>query len=263
MNRVIKKLGLFGGGGGGGNGGNGRGQEKRKIRIEMEPIQFPRELRRINWGESLKNIIIWAVNDTEKTIPVRLKMYMLYHKSEVHHFLKDKDFTLKPYGRSKKFGPFHIEFNKKDFPGRGPYIIRAKLQLMANINNKKKGYELHILSRRFYLEEDPPEGGLFEKCDGMEFPEEQKLIMGEAISGESSGYIFQYNLDHPAKKASDDTEDHLTDYLFRIMANEVPRIDIRREERKIFSDEDLKDPVRLSQEISRLIGKIMHEYYVS
>ena len=266
MNRVIKKLGLFGGKGGGGRGndGNGAVQEKRQIRIEMEPMQFPRESRRINWGESLKNIIIWAVNDTDKSIPVQLKIYMLYHERDIHYFLKEKDFTLKSYGRSKKFGPFHIEFNKKDFPGKGPYTIRAKLELMANINNKKKGYELHILSKRFYLEEDPPEGGLFEKCEGLGFPEEQKLIMGEAISGKSKyGYIFQYNLDHPAKKASDDTEDHLTDYLFRIMANEVPRIDIRREERKIFSDEDLKVPMRLSQEISRLIGKIMHEYYVS
>jgi len=262
MNRVIKKLGLFGGRGDGGNGGNGGRGEKRKIRIEMEPMQFPRESRRINWGESLKNIIVWAANDTDKSVPVRLKMYLLHHKREVHHLLKSEDFTLKSHGRSKKIGPFHIDLNKEDFPGRGLYIIRAKLQLMANIDNKKKGYELHILSKQFYLEEEPPERGLFEKCDGMVFPEEQKLIMGEAISGESSGYIFQYNLDHPAKKASDDTEDQLTDYLVRIMANEVPRIDIRSERGKIFSDEDLKDPARLSQEISRLIGKIMHEYYM-
>jgi hypothetical protein len=262
MNRVIKKLGLFGGRGGGGGGGGNGGGEKRKIRIEMESMQFPRESRRINWGESLKNIIVWAANDTDKSVPVRLKMYLLHHEHEVYHLLKNKDFTLKPYGRSKKFGPFHINFNKNDFPGRGLYIIRAKLLLKSTMDDKKKGYELHILSRRFYLEEDPPERGLFERCDGMIFPEEQNLIMGEAISGESGGYIFQYNLDHPAKKSSDETEDHLTDYLFRIMANEVPRIDIRSDMRKIFSDEDLKDPSRLSQEISRLIGKIMYEYYM-
>lgn len=263
MNRIIKKLGLFGGRGvGGDDGGNGRAREKRKIRIEMEPMQFPRESRRINWGESLKSIIVWAVNDMDRYVPVRLKMYLLHHDREICDLLKNEDFTLKSRGQSKKFGPFHIDFNKEDFPGRGLYIIRAKLQLMATMDDKKKGYELHILSKKFYLEEEPPERGLFEKCDGMKFPEEQKLIMGEAISGESSGYIFQYNLDHPAKKASDDTEDHWQDYLVRIMANEIPRIDIRSEREKIFSDKDLKDPACLSQEISRLIGKIMYEYYV-
>ncbi|MGA9363810.1 MAG: hypothetical protein WBW16_05510 [Bacteroidota bacterium] len=230
----------------------------RLLRLEMPLFEFPRETHRVNYGEKVRNIRLTAYNDTEKTVKVGLKMYLLFDDVLLVKYVENEEIQLNPHCASQTFGPFEQLFIEGDFPGKGRYTIRAKL---ISLDKETKGDELHVLSRHFWLEQDPPERGLFEKCDPLEYHEEMKKIMGEAVPGESRGYIFQYNILHPAKTAVDESEDLLTDYLVKIMGLQLPWIDLRRTKPVLFSKEDLESPENIAQAISKILGQVLYEYY--
>lgn len=230
----------------------------RLVRLEMPLFEFPRETHRVNYGEKVKNIRLTAYNDTGKTVKVGLKMYLLFDDVQLVKYIENEEIQLNPHCASQTYGPFEQLFAEEDFSGKGRYTIRAKL---ISLDKETKADELHVLSRHFWLEQDPPEGGLFEKCDPLEYHEEMMKIMGEAVPGESKGYIFQYNILHPAKRAVDESEDLLTDYLVKIMGLQLPWIDLRREKPALFSKEDLESPENIAQKISKILGQVLYEYY--
>jgi hypothetical protein len=230
----------------------------RLLRLEMPLFEFPRDTHRVNYGEYVKNILLNALNDTQKPVKVGLKMYLLYEDIQLVKYIDNEEIEINRNSSSQIYGPFEQLFTEVDFPAKGKYTIRAK---MISLDKETKGDELHILSRHFWVEQDPPERGLFEKCEALDYPEEMIKIMGEAVRGESNGYLFQYNNIHPAKRAVDDDEDTLTDYLVKIMGMQLPWIDLRREEPILFSKEDLESPGNITQKVSRIIGQILFEYY--
>ena len=124
-----------------------------------------------------------------------------------------------------------------------------------------RGQEIHILSRHFWLEEDPPESGLFEKCEAIPFPEEYETLMGEAVAGAGRGYVYQYNTNHPAKRVNDEDENDLAAYLVGIMAAEIPWIDIRSSEPKLFTTEDLADPEAVAHKCAAIVGEVLNDYH--
>lgn len=258
VNKIASKLGMF-----------GKGVVEpptlpppptppRLLRIEMPLFEFPRDSHRINYNDKIGNIRLTAYNDTEKVTKIGLKMYLLFDNTQLVKYIENEELELNPHCASQIYGPFEQYFTEKDFPGKGRYTIRAK---MISLDKKTRGDELHTLSRHFWLEQDPPEKGLFEKCDPLDYPEEMMEIMGEAIKGEDKGYIFQYNNLHPAKRAVDEDEDSLTDYLVNIMGLQLPWVDLRREKPTLFSKEDLESSENIAQKVSRILGQILYEYY--
>ncbi|NOH04737.1 MAG: hypothetical protein HND47_23585 [Chloroflexi bacterium] len=233
-------------------------QPPRLLRLEMPLFKFPRDSHRVNYGETVSNILLTAYNDTEKKVQVGLKMYLFFEDVQLVKYIENEEIRLYSHSASKTFGPFKQHFTEEDFPGKGKYTIRAK---MISLDKETKGDELHVLSRHFWLEQDPPEKGLFEKCEALDYPEEMIKIMGEAVRGESEGYLFQYNNIHPAKRAVDDEEDSLTEYLVKIMGLQLPWIDLRREKPVLFSKEDLESPENIAQKVSKIMGQILYEYY--
>ena len=229
----------------------------KELSLDIPPLELPRESRRVNYGEAVKNIRLIAKNNSGEPAKVGLKMYLLFEDAELVSYIK-KEVAEIDAGDSQQFGPFEQYFTEDGFPGRGRYTIRARA---VSLEGKKKGNILDEVSRHFFLEQDPPEKGLFEKCEALDFPKEMEKITGEAVAGEVGGYIFQYNNSHPAKKAVDDDEDTLTDYLVSIMANEIPWIDLRREKPTQFTEEELESPDAIAKKISKIIGEILHNYY--
>ncbi len=257
INRIARelKLAVRGLGNGGGNGGGPR--SRKPLRVEFTSIQFPRESRRVNYGERISEIGLRVVNQTDEHVNARVTLYLLWSDRVVKKYL-ETDVMLGPNRKSGTFGSFEQLFTEEEFPQRGRYGLRAKLISLAK---PRKGEELHILTRYFYLEEDPPETGLFEKCEGMEFPEKARKLTGEAIPGESGGYILQYNLNHPAKRAVEDDMTEFKDYLVTLMANEIPWIDIRSDSPRLFDKDSIGDPEKVAKRSSQIIGEVLHTYY--
>jgi len=260
INKIATKMGLLGKGTGASPSPSSLLPPPiKEFLITIPPFDLPRENRRVNYGEAVKNIYLITENNSKQSIRIGLKMYLIFGDEELVTYLKKGEIEINPED-SQKFGPFEQYFIESKFPGQGRYTIKAK---MVSLEGKRKGDILDEVSRHFYLEQDPLEKGLFEKCEALDFPEEMARITGEAIAGEDNGYIFQYNSNHPAKKAVDNDENTLTDYLVVIMANELPWIDLRREKPVQFTEEDLENPAAITRKMSKIIGEILFDYYSS
>jgi len=262
INRIAKKLGFFSGRGGGKDGGK-RGEPPpppKEIRVEMPDFEMPRASLRVNYGETLKNIKAKVVNDCTKDIDVRLKMSLFkVEGGTIKNLIEAEDIHLSPKS-SKEFGPFELVIDPKVFASKGRHSVRATLVSMME---GSKGDKLHKRTKHFWVEEEPPEPGIFEKVQGTEFPAQKAEMIGSIAAGEMKGYIYYYNLKHPAYDACPNDEEALTDYLLRAMAEDFSQIDLRAEEPKLFSQEEMESPEETAKKVSKLVGKIMQHYYAT
>lgn len=259
INRAARELGITGRiGPAVGDGGGGDGRVEHPLRIDMPAPSFPREIRRVNYGETIRDIQARVVNDTNHSARVRLSVYVFQGDALVID-LGSRDLTVRSNAGSDAVGPFSIAFSPDDhLPGE--HVLRARL-LALEVPEYSKGYELHKVTFRFWIEEDPPQRGIFDDIEGLEY-REQPSIDGEAVPSESGGsYRFQYNVSHPAKRKWDETEDDLYDYLFRLMARELIYIDLRGDEPKLFETEHLESPAKLAQRSGEIQGMLMYRFY--
>ncbi len=262
VNRILKKMGFTSKNiGPPPNGGNGNSNPKKPLRLEIEDFDFPRKIRRVNYGEVLGGAKLQAFNKTRQKATVNIKTWLVQGNKQIGKHLYNRDVELNA-GQSMELMPLDLEITKENFPLKGRYAVRARM-LAVQVHGSKKGAEIHKAGKIFYVEEDPPESGLFEKCDGMPYGdvEEMKTIMGEAVPGEDQGYIFQYNTDHSAYEEYSEKEEELKDYLVRIMADEIPRIVIRADKQKIFTEEEISDPEKLTRKASQLQGQVLYDYF--
>lgn len=256
INRIAKDLGIIGFGPGVLIGGGGSSYSK-EIRIVFTEPDFPRlGDRRVNYGESIKEIKVNVVNDTDKTIKVRLKLYLRYSDEKLLD-LYEGDLEIQSHSNSSIIGPFDIKFTETQFPLKGKYNIVAKI---VSLIDENKGFKLDIKQKVFYLEEDPPTKGLFEDCEGMEYPEKYSKLLGEVVIGKRGGYVFQYNVGHPEYKINEDDVESQAAYLFRLMAFEVCRVDLGRTEPKLFNETEIEDPDAILRRTLMWIGDFTYRY---
>ena len=259
INRLAKEIGFM---------GTGKGprtrktspaeRTKKKIRISMMDLEFPRKDDiRVNYKETLSNIASRIINDSDKEVTVRARMLLRYHDTLIKNYVEE-DISVDHGSKSPILGPFSETFTEKDFPDAGRYTIRVQIISMMEEN---KGVKLDEAVHSFYLEEDPPAKGLFENCEPVEYPDEAKVRLGEAVPGERGGYIFQYNVSHPAQKAVFDTEDDLSEYLFRLMAFELCRLDLLQEDTKLYDEKDKSTPVDVVYKTLWVLGDSLYRYY--
>ncbi len=230
---------------------------EQRVFLEMPPLEFPRETRRINYGESLKNVRLIAHNETGNSIRVKLLLSLEYSGAEVRKFA-DKDFNIPAYSH-REVGAFEHKFNKGD--AKGKYIVRG---IMISLMEADKVKELDRTSANLWVEQDPPERGIFEKVEPLEYQPPMENLMGDHYPSNGRGYIFTYNVKHPAfEDVSENEGDQLTGYLVNLMGHEVARIDLESIEPRLFKPEDLDSPSVIARKISEIVGRILHEYHSS
>ncbi len=260
INKFAKEIGIGVGPGRRRAGGRGGLRIPREIYIEVDDMNFPRlgDLR-VNYGEGISNIKTRIVNDSDIEAIVRFKLFMrLYGRSgRLIKTYAEQDVIIAPKHSSDYIGPYQQIFQPADFPDKGGYTIVAKI---ISLRDEDKGTELDIENRSFYLEEDPPPHGLFEKCDAVEFPERAKMIMEECLTGERGGLVLQYNLNHPAQEAVQDQEDDLAAYLVWLMGHEMCRYDLLQESSALFDSEDKDNPDAILRKTLRNIGEFVHRF---
>jgi hypothetical protein len=255
INRIAREIGLLGLGGGTKPGGGGG--EWKEIRIQMPQFKFPRERDlRVDYGEALGNISARVVNASENRIRVKFKMYIHYSGKLIDTYV-EKDLSIQPDSQSEMFGPFKEVFSEKRHLDKGRYTIVARI---LSLMEENRGEVLDERKKNFYLEENPPARGLFEKFEPVEYPEGYQKMIGEAIPGESGGYKIQYNIAHPACRAAESIEADLAEYLFRLAVHELCRIDLLQEKPKLFEEADRETPDAVLQKTLRLKGDFIFRY---
>ena len=242
-------------------GGTGGKRVPEKVRIQMEELSLPRltDLR-VNYGESVRNIKLKVVNDDERDIDMRLKLFLRFFDKPLKTFLEN-DVKVTAHSSSATFGPFEEKLNEADYPDKGKHTIVASL---VSLMEEDKAAVLDYKTKSFYLEEDPPMRGLFERCEGFSpRPRDQELIkywMGYSEYGSERGLALFYNLDHPAYAAISENEEDLSEYILRTAGQEICRYDLMQAKPILFDDEQRNDPQKILGQERKVVGELIYKF---
>ena len=117
-------------------------------------------------------------------------------------------------------------------------------------NNLKVYNELDTSQKSFFVEVDPPEGGIWEKftpMDFSDFPNESDRTRRSFHKGGSrlGSYELCYNPEHAEHKNIKESDQTSTaQYRFKLTVPELCLLDLENEWGNIFSEDDRKNPVR-------------------
>lgn len=240
--------------------GHGGGGTPRKIRIQMEELQLPRPADlRVNYGESVKNIKMRIINDNGRDVDLRVKFFLRYY-DRVMKVFAEQDITLKADSVSEEIGPFEVECRESDFPDSGKYTVVARI---LSLMDEDKGVELDYKTKSYYLEEDPPMRGLFERCEAFGFPDEEPIMfwMGYSEYGSERGLILYYNLNHPGYVPVSESEEDLAEYIIRIAGQEICRFDLIQEIPVLFTIEQKDDPEEILKQERKVLGELIYKFW--
>jgi hypothetical protein len=258
INKIARESGFFGTGGGSKE-GSPEPRPWSKIRVRLPALTFPRKDDiRVNYGEKVQGIRVSAVNDSDIQINARLKMFLRNDQKELKTYV-DEDLKIDSETAAEEFGPYEEAISTKNFPAIGRYVVVARMTVLSG---KQKGSTIEE-KRSFYVGQDPPAKGLFEKCEPVEYPDEAKALMGEAQSGEKGGYKLLYNVKHPAYLAIEDDQDQQAEYLFRLLSFELCRLDVIREKPVLFTPEEKGTSDGLLRKTLSVLGGFLNKYYGS
>ena len=258
INKIARETGFFGS-----SSGTKEGTDEprpwRPIRVRFPAFVFPRKDDiRVNYGEKVVGIRVSGVNDSDTQIKTRLKMFLRSDQKELKTYL-DKDLAIDPEKDSGEFGPYEEAISVANFPAIGRYVVVARMTILSG---KQKGSTIEE-KRSFYVGQDPPAKGLFEKCEPIEYPDEARALMGEAQSGEKGGYKLLYNVRHPAYLAIENDQDQQAEYLFRLLSFELCRLDVIREKPVLFTSEEKGTSDGLLRKTLSVLGGFLNKYYGS
>ena len=262
INRAARQLGLTGrrGLGGGGGGGGGGGAPKELIAAQLDEPTLPApDTRRVEYDETVKNLRMRAVNYSDSPARVRLSLYLTRDDSEVAVFLNSWELEVLANSKSDWSASHQLHVDPaQHLPGA--YVLRAKLLVLTS-PYRPKMFE-HRDAFKFWIAEDPPQGGIFEDIDALHYLGDAVTTDGEAVPGGlAGGWKFQYNLLHPACKRVANEPDSLTDYLFELMAREMVFVDLKSDPPKLFSDSDLEDRSAQQRRSRDIVSGVLYDYF--
>ncbi|MBN1639107.1 MAG: hypothetical protein JW866_09075 [Ignavibacteriales bacterium] len=265
-NKVAKVLGISAGGFGGGGGVVPGPRVTKPYGLIMPELELPNNDLRVEFGQSVSNIKASVYNQSDIDFKVRLKFWMFTDDGQVAYNFFDPsiDFDLERGSKRGPFGPFSIEMERAKYPSSGLYRIRSRLiSLESSSSDIPKGQILDEKTKSFYLDMNPPERiyGLFEKIQPSDLSEFNPTLLGYHSHGERGGYIYTYNIEHPAFKVVGDDRESSTEYLFRLLSQAVIEIDLGNDDPVLFNNEETSNPALLAQKIRENMGEWLHSYY--
>jgi len=257
-NAFARALGI-GTGPGPTGGGNGGERVPKEVRIQVEELSLPRPSDlRVNYGESVGNIKLRVANDGDRDTDMRLRLFLRYYDKVLKTFV-DQDVRVSAHSISEVFGPFEEKLSEAEYPDTGKYTIAARI---ISLMDEDKGAELDYKTKSFYLEEDPPMRGLFERCEAFPFPDKKpiKFWMGYSEYGSERGLILYYNLSHPGYSSVSENEEDLAEYILRIAGQEICRYDLMQVKPTLFRNEQKNDPEEILKEERKVVGEIVYKF---
>jgi len=213
---LFKKLELYGKHKGAKTRKKGKRKENEPLRLSVPDITFPRENRRVNYGEIIKNAYVVPINEMDKSLLVLIRVYIL-SKEGRETLLEEKEMILSK-DTKVNIGNFSLEITKNFKPGN--YTFKAKMISLEDtdlelpdgtkIERTTKIYER--INLKFYVETEPDESGKFPfKFEPK--PSENKQFLFEWESDGDNGYIVYYNSTHPKIVPLLEKQEELQSYL--------------------------------------------------
>ena len=233
-------------------------REWKKVRIRIEELSLPRPAdMRVNYGEVVKNIKIKVINDDNRDIDMRVKLFLRFYDNLIKTFF-ERDVQVRAHSTMGAFGPFEEKFTEANYPDKGKYTIVAKI---VSLMDYDKGLELDYKTKSFYLEEEPPMRGLFERCEAYTIDEKPLTYwMGYSEYGSERGLILNYNVNHPAYTPVSENEEDLAEYILRTAGREMCLYDLMQEKPILFKEEQRNDPQEILKQERKVVGELIYKF---
>jgi hypothetical protein len=237
-----------------------RGSQK-PIRLQIPLPEFPNpQSRRVDYKQSICNITINVVNDTEEDVEIKLKIY-LRHGKEHFEDLSETTHLIPKKGQEVCFSLDDLKIEENRFPKKGQYVFAVRLTDIESATKlDQKGFT-------FFVETEPLARGIFETFKPFSFEEvgEYQYAIGYVNTSESDGLVLNYNVLHPGYLAVEEDKEVTTEYLFRFAAMELVRIDFGSPNQKIVHfDTNQQDDLDYALERYNLaMGKLFYYFYRS
>lgn len=236
------------------------------IGVMLHNFNFPEPTRtpRVNWGEKIEDFEVKVFNKTGDSFKCRLRIFVLFGDKEIMSIHDEKNINVTPYLKQMPFGPFTIIFLKDTFSDPGEYRLRIRLI------NEETSLEIDSLTKRIWVEKDPPFHLPFEVYQD-DFTNKGPIAKRQWITQGTleNNPILYYNVAHPCYKKVEDDKDLLTDYLFEIflegsidfILNRPVKEDGTLDYHPLNAEKIKRDPKDAYYEITSKIAEIKYKYY--
>lgn len=272
-NQIAKIIG-FGKGGGGGRGKGGGGGTKvlKKIQVKLNESRFPKtNSERVDYGETIKSIGALIKNNMKNqkvTVALRIMIKSAERGETVFGkpLFAKKDIDVDKESETVFFHMKPLKIDKDNFTP-GHYKIVADIALMTPFGKFKKAERIDKVEISFWVEQDPPEGGIWEDFRAISFENYEeprnKQRATHVPGSRKNTYILEMNKEHYDYKQIDhNDEDSVAKYQYRLTIPELCIIDLDGQYRTIFTEEDIKDPARIAQVMKMTVDKFTNQEFM-
>lgn len=171
--------------------------------LSFKDFFIPNEGLRVNWGEQI-TFSLWTFNKTSETVQCKISLRVLHGDSEIVKLLDNKLYVLE--SKSSKLmrdSPFVLDIEKPQYKDVGEHRVKAVLI------DAETGEEIDSLTRKFWVESDPPMQQPFELRAAKE-------LGRRAWHADDDAMVLHYNTAHPEYLSVESDEYKQANYLFRI-----------------------------------------------
>jgi len=198
--------------------GETRGSNE-KLRLSVTNFELPNENSRVNYSQKIKGTYVVPINEYEEDFFVGIKVWVESDDGQ-EIIIEERELNLRAGQRDIMVGADFFEIDKKF--NKGKYSFKAqmlsledtdkKIQVGKNEVSVEKGTILYDnISKKFYVEEDPPEKGPF---DFQPYPSDDKRkLIWHDYNTIDHDLVFYYNSKHPKIIPIIEEIDSLTEYL--------------------------------------------------
>ncbi len=242
--------------------------EPKEIGVSITDFTYPDTdiAPRVNWGHKFQGLRVKAYNRTAEAKMVAVSLHALRGDSTVLQLVDRRRFELKR--RSPRWlGPLEITVDRKTFPVAGEYRLKATLF------DTLSGDRIDAVTRRFWVEKDPPLRMPFEPRPTRGFPEPNEHRQWLTSGSINSSATLYYNVSHPAYLAVEEDEEGQGDYLFQVVLEGAIHFILNRPDQEdgapdfhpLHSDrilgrpnraEPAEIPSKTSEEIARYLSEV-------
>jgi hypothetical protein len=205
------------------------------------------------------------INDTKNIINVRATLSVIQAETDQKEILFEKDCSVNSCNEMDLLKPFDLSITRNKF-ARGRWGLVQKVVALEAIKHGEQIWErgliIQELAHRFWVEEDPPEFGVFEEVNLVEFlPPENVLQYRVGPGSTAQRRRLDININHPAYKEVNSEVEMVEEYVFEQAAIALVEVDLDQEKSVLIPDKDRLTPALLLKTATTQLAKILAKYY--
>ena len=139
----------------------------KKLQVQLNDCKFPnKKTERVNYGQSLHDIGARIINNMERqdvNVALRIMIRSIERNDLIFNepIFVNKDIGVKSSSNTRYYHMKSLLIDKNNF-APGHYKITSDISLMKPFDKFKKAEKMDKSEISFWVEQDPPEGGIWE-----------------------------------------------------------------------------------------------------